>query len=219
MLCVPKYDRFYPDLINRNTVTDYNAGDPHSINGGNWSGGHAHTNQSVFPLPGPAHYNVQSVVDYEMYDPGNLDFRPLPNSTYCKLEPGQAEYVGPYTCGTDYQWYWIPGRQSYKASTPVPPDGSNTIKPSATVLMWLPALGALSQKVTFGPLQRNNCSRSANAEEHAEHYFTSEQVSGTTNVFRLPKQLQSKTTYCWSVECQLEDGARYEGDAWSFTTL
>jgi hypothetical protein len=47
---------------------------------------------------------------------------------------GTAPDIGPYEYGA--KDYWIPGRQLERASRPVPPDGSTTVKADAD-LMWL----------------------------------------------------------------------------------
>ena len=217
-LCVPKYDRMFPDLINRHTITAHNAGDPHSINGGNWRGGHPPMkNSSVFPLPGPAYGNVQSVVRYEVRDWENFDFRPRWNSTYCQLVNGST--AGPYACDKLREFsYWIPGRQTYRASTPVPPDGCQTARQDMDVLMWLPALNVDTQQVVYGTAPPGADCSPIDFDANQQMFFSTT-FSNVSNVFYFPEKLQVNTTYCWSVHSVLRSGANVGGDTWSFKTL
>ena len=67
-------------------------------------------------------FNLVGDVQQEVVDLNNLDFRPRKDSRYNK------DKVGPYLYDPSSKYYWIPGRQLYKASTPVPRDGSITVK-------------------------------------------------------------------------------------------
>ena len=76
-------------------------------------------------------FNEVGDVRKEVMDADNLDFRPRENSKYNKHK------VGPYLYDPNSRYYWIPGRQLYKASTPVPPDGSTTVKVKPTKMLCI----------------------------------------------------------------------------------
>ena len=102
-LCVRKYFPQRPLIeMNQETVVVQNAADV--ANGG----------KSDWPLAGRVRFNVVGDVREAVVDTDNLDFRP--------------HNLGPYRYHPSSNFYWIPGRQLYKASTPVPPDGSSTVK-------------------------------------------------------------------------------------------
>ena len=84
------------------------------------------------PFPGRlVRFNVVGDVRKEVMDADNLDFRLRENSKYNKHK------VGPYLYDPNSRYYWIPGRQLYKASTPVPPDGSTTVKVKSTKILCI----------------------------------------------------------------------------------
>ena len=84
------------------------------------------------PFPGRlVEFNEVGDVRKEVMDADNLDFRPRENSKYNKHK------VGPYLYDPNSRYYWIPGRQLYKASTPVPPDGSTTVKVKPTKMLCI----------------------------------------------------------------------------------
>ena len=112
-LCVFARFRENATLMNTQSVVLRNAAD--EANGVRIKG---HT----YPLPGRLVDFNKGNVRYNLVDIDNLDFRPRSNSTYNK------EKVGPYVYDPSSKYYWIPGRQLYKASAPVPPDGSDTVK-------------------------------------------------------------------------------------------
>lgn len=102
--------------MNQKTVIRQNAADV--ANGG----------RSSWPLPGIVTKNVIGPVRPEVMDADNLDFRPRVTSKY------NADSVGPYRYDPRNRFYWIPGRQLYKADTPVPPNGSTTVKVGSKLL-------------------------------------------------------------------------------------
>lgn len=109
-LCVLEKVRSNPVKINKNTVVMRNAADTESD-----------------PLAGKiVSSNIEGDVRKEVVDADNLDFRPRRDSRYNK------DRVGPYRYAPRSKKYWIPGRQLYKTSTPVPPDGSTTVKVNVT---------------------------------------------------------------------------------------
>ena len=80
-----------------------------------------------YPLAGKdVRFNKEGDVRREVVDADNFDFRPRKGSRY------NEDMVGPYRYDPSSKYYWIPGRQLYKASTPVPPDGSTTVKVNVT---------------------------------------------------------------------------------------
>ena len=84
------------------------------------------------PFPGRlVKFNVVGDVRKEVMDADNLDFRPRENSKYNRHK------VGPYLYDPTSRYYWIPGRQLYKASTPVPPDGGTTVKVKSTKMLCI----------------------------------------------------------------------------------
>ena len=113
-LCVRRYFPSRPLVeMNQQTVIQQNAAD--FANGG----------RSSWSLPGRVINNTIGPVRPQVVDADNLDFRPIETSAY------NAQNVGPYRYDPSSRFYWIPGRQLYKASTPVPPDGSTTVKVNA----------------------------------------------------------------------------------------
>ena len=65
-------------------------------------------------------------------DPDNMDFRPVRKSAADKNK------VGPYDRSA--RFYWIPGRQEEKASSPVPPHLSDSVVAKRRRhVMWLNA--------------------------------------------------------------------------------
>ena len=70
----------------------------------------------------------------QLRDPHNLDFRPRPGSIWAQ------KGIGAYDPVVAGEHYWIAGRQEWRPSTPVPPDGAVRVKPDAD-LMFLSATG------------------------------------------------------------------------------
>ena len=120
--------------------------------------------------------------------------------------------IGPYTFSDRYEVYWIPGRQLYKASMPIPVNGSLTVLPGRDSIMWLPALQSAKQSVFFyetasGP---TGCANT-----------TAETITGAIspsfNVFYLQTPVKIHATYCWRVDTVLSSGRVVSGDTWTFT--
>ena len=224
-MCVYGYVRDNPVAINKHTKTDHNAAD--SINGGTGNGGHSKV-KKVEPLPGVASDNVQTNIREAVIDEDNHDFRPRKNSTFL-----QYGGVGPYLSPSTDRWtqYWIPGRQSYKASTPIPPDGSTTVKTDRDSVMWLIALNAQASRVTF--LASCNASLRSHPKEHSrewnnigheprpteDHLWSSSPIPSPENVYYLPTSLKPRTKYCWKVDTLMPGGTISPGDVWSFITV
>ena len=198
-LCVLWYDHQIPVPINNNTVVMYNAADV--ANGGTHEG-------QVYPLAGRVvKYNVISNVSKQLVDPDNFDFRPLHNLTYLQYN------AGPYIYDPELTHYWIPGRQLYKTSTPVPPDNSMNIKPERRdTLMWLNAYGASVHRVYFGT-SREGVSRAT--PDSPEYQGL---VENESNVFHLKISLDPNKEYYWRVDAEVSPSEVYRGDVWSFIT-
>eukprot|EP00036_Acanthoecidae_sp_10tr_P002434 CAMPEP_0182945576 /NCGR_PEP_ID=MMETSP0105_2-20130417/55737_1 /TAXON_ID=81532 ORGANISM="Acanthoeca-like sp., Strain 10tr" /NCGR_SAMPLE_ID=MMETSP0105_2 /ASSEMBLY_ACC=CAM_ASM_000205 /LENGTH=748 /DNA_ID=CAMNT_0025085611 /DNA_START=94 /DNA_END=2337 /DNA_ORIENTATION=+ len=95
------------------------------------------------PVAGITNTSAPNVFDNgigaQLADPFNWDFRPVPGSRVA------AAGAGPYEpamttptarCST----YWLPGRREWRASTPIPPNGSAAVR-SALDLAFLPSTG------------------------------------------------------------------------------
>merc|ERR1712070_629762 len=85
-------------------------------------------------------------VGSQIRDPLNLDFRPREGSTVA------AASAGPYdlseTAADGGARYWIPGRQEWRASAPVPPHGSVSAQPDLD-LVFLPGFGHQRHAIHF----------------------------------------------------------------------
>merc|ERR1712232_1081296 len=80
----------------------------------------------------------------QLRDPANYDFRPVHGSDAAKTGAGpydvETTAPGSAACAAGGARYWIPGRQEWKASSPVPPHECETADASLD-LMFLPGLG------------------------------------------------------------------------------
>jgi len=152
----------------------------------------------------------------ELRDPRNLDFRPRAGSSLVdagvKIEgindhavDGKPD-IGAYERGLDH--YWIPGRQEKRACTPVPPDGSTTVRPDAD-LMWLECYGFQRErdvhKVYFAT------DRDA-VERRAASAFRGEQKN---NIFSPSAKLAPGQRYYWCID-EVVAGELIKGNTWSF---
>jgi len=201
-LCVIYKLRHFPQILNNDTRTLNNGatvadGGKNVEEGGRW------------PLPGKVienNYFGDNVED-NLYDIGNLDFRPLENSNLTKTD----DVIGPYLPG--YQtFYWIPGQKLQKTSTPIPPSGS-TVSADRDVVMFLGSYKADKYKWFFGI--KEDKVRSAKAKRKISGYYKGDIEEGV-NVLELP-ELKSGKTYHWRVDTYVGDDV-YTGDVWSFTT-
>jgi hypothetical protein len=142
----------------------------------------------------------------QLCDPDNLDFRPCGGSELIdtgEIVPGitdgflgSAPDIGAYEFGSPN--YWIPGCKFKKASTPIPPDGSVTVKFNAD-LMWLEGREATSHNVYFG-IDPNSLAFMGNQ---------------TTNIFD-PGNLVKDIPHYWRIDTVTADGV-VTGDLWTFT--
>ena len=144
----------------------------------------------------------------QLRDPANLDFRPKASSDlvdngvvipgFTDGYNGTAPDIGAYEYGSTS--YWIPGCKFDKATTPVPPDNTNTAKTDAD-LMWLEGKNALEHRVYFG-------TQSGNLP-----------LLGTqTNNIFAPGTLDENTEYFWRIDTVTADGI-ITGDEWSFVCM
>ncbi|PFX27256.1 hypothetical protein AWC38_SpisGene8026 [Stylophora pistillata] len=198
-LCVLRYVRENPVPINNGTVVMFNAAD--KANGGKHGG-------ELYPLAGSVvKFNVIGNVRDQLVDPDNFDFRPLSNSTYI------GHNVGPYSYHPELTNYWIPGRQLFKASTPVPPDHSVKIRPDRRdTLMWLNGYGTSVHRVYFG----TDKERVNSASLYSPEYLGSVVDGG--NVLHLRTTLEPLTKYFWRVDSVVKSTLVYRGDVWFFKT-
>jgi len=186
---------------NKGTITRGNAGDLVS----------AHRRR-IMKIRGTSDHNWNGA-EYskrlagELRDPENLDFRPRPGSALVDggvaIEGISGEYIGKapdigaYESGA--RCYWIPGRQTACASTPIPCDGSRTARIDAD-LMFLGGYKAARHVVYFGE-KPDKLSRKA--------------VLTTSNIFS-PGKLNPGKKYYWRVDAVGPDGKVTVGAVWRF---
>ncbi len=193
---------------NANTITRNNAADNISP---------ATLLPSGDPLPGTDSHNWNGTwtgtdIRDQVRDADNWDFRPKAGSALIDAGTvvsgitdgflGSAPDIGAYEYGAAN--YWIAGRQEAAASTPIPPDGSTTVKPNAD-LMWLEGLDALSHDVYFGRSPAGVASAT-----QASPQFKGNQ---TSNIYDPPAF--SSASYFWRIDTVTATGA-VKGAVWSF---
>jgi hypothetical protein len=223
MLIKMNEHKIYNNLCFDNTLTDFVIqADKKDRNGENadtitWnnlagqlSGSRADPN---FPIPGIHSKNWVGDIRTQLRDPDNFDFRPKPDSDLIdagyQFGPitnnylGKNPDVGPYECGDPN--YWIPGYQALKASTPIPPNGSKTVKPTADI-MWLGGYQAKSHNVYFG--------KDYNSVEKGNTSSPEYKGKQLNNIFA-PGILKAGTYY-WRIDAIISSGIA-KGDIWSFT--
>lgn len=168
------------------------------------------------PVPGVADHNTtgEGSCSLNLRDPKNQDFRPckkselvnagkvmrksdLPSDKVAFRFEDQTERpdIGAYEFGDKN--YWIPGHKSDRASMPVPPLRSITVKTDAD-LMWLPGLDAKYHKVYFGTEPKKL-----------------KLVSTQKNNIYTPKRLRAGERYYWRVD-EVTDSIKVKGKTWSF---
>jgi len=113
---------------------------------------------------------------------------------------GLAPDLGPYEYGDHY--YWIPGRQSVKASMPIPKNQSQNISLD-TDLIYLIGLKGEKAAVYFGT--------------NASNMKVIKVQTASENIV-IPEALRANTTYYWRVDTKNSDDEVIQGDTWSFTT-
>lgn len=141
------------------------------------------------------HENVYDVdIEAQLRDPKNLDFRPRAGSLVAKKQAGAYAAVE--------QQYWIPGRQEWRASVPVPPHGTVTAK-SDLDLMFLPAY-ACEQHVVYLGTGRGRLALQG-------------RLKSSSNVWLLKSQLAAGSVHYWRVDAVTKTGQVVEGEVWNFT--
>jgi len=146
------------------------------------------------------------------------DFRPVAGASSIinqgiavgKIAPtlaGKTPDIGAYQRGDSI--YWIPGQRLAKASNPIVPDQATNVPADRDVLMWKPAYGATTHKVTFATSREG---LDQTKEQTAQKIF-----NGEDNVFILP-HLTAGTMYFWRVDAVLADTSVVKGDVWTFAT-
>ena len=203
-LCVLKFVRSNPGEINNNSVVINNIAD--KANGGInvWK------RPSVFPVPGRIVKNNQfhAKIAEQIMDHNNFDFRPVKGSQ------AAINGMGPYLYEERMAKYWIPGRQLYKASTPVPQNGSVTVKAARRdAIMFLQAWDCRTHIIYFG----SNIKAVENAQNVKDINYVGTLENGS-NIFYLPNKLAKLTTYYWRVDAVTDTGVVYKGEVWNFTT-
>ena len=129
-------------------------------------------------------------------DVWNLDFRPCPDTAIAR------NGAGAYNASVG-KIYWIPGRQLWQPSTPIPQHGSMVARLD-TDLMFLGALHATQHVVYFG-----NSSGRLEAIAH---------LTGEENLADIGQyNIQAKHRYYWRVDAIVQ-GRVIVGQTWHFTT-
>jgi len=114
------------------------------------------------PMHGITSQNRPNVLDQnvgsQLRDPANYDFRPRSGTAVAAAGAGpydvETTLPGASACAAGGARYWIPGRQEWKASSPVPPSGSQTAD-AGLDLMFLPGLGHWHHAIYFGASPSN----------------------------------------------------------------
>ncbi len=180
---------------NNNTLTAYNILEHGACSVKN-------TKECPYPIPGKYIDNTIGYIYQNLRDPDNFDFRPKPNAI-----PGGR---GPY--GTESMnhngTYWIPGRLTPQASTPIPPNATTTAKCDAH-LMWLTGYGAVAHNVYFG------INRTAVTEVSGyDNECFQGQYLVPSNVVDVGS-LKPAVTYFWRVDV-LKSAEVKKGNIWNF---
>ena len=198
-LCIMYKVRMYPTIQNNYTITTNNGAYQAD-------GGKDYEHNVFYPIPGIVVENNYSGTNVKenLFNAWIMDFRPRVNGNFT-----DGDIIGPYM--PDVQgFYWIPGRKSYKTSTPIPPIGSAVLS-SRDVLMFLGAYRADSYHWYFGTSETNVENAGINDEEYRGA------IPEGKNVLPLP-HLEKDTVYYWRVDTQW-GGYMYKGDVWNFYTL
>jgi len=163
---------------NEHSVVEGNVADSATINRGVTRSGHENV--------------VDTEIEAQLRDPRNLDFRPRAGSQVDQLK------AGAYTVGATQ--YWIPGRQEWRASVPVPPHGSQTAKPDLD-LMFLQAYGCSSHKIYLGST--------------ATELKLQGTLQNDDNIWISSSAFSADSTYYWRVDAVCSQGT-VRGEVWSF---
>jgi hypothetical protein len=186
---------------NEGTITRNNAADLVS--------GHRRKNKKV---PGVCDHNwngadTETKLTSQLRDAANLDFRPRIGSALIDAgvvvdgvsakSLGKAPDIGAYEAGA--KRYWIPGRRTASASTPIPRHGARNARCDAD-LMFLGAYKATKHIVYFGTSPDKLVRKAALAD---------------SNICS-PGKLEPGKKYCWRVDAVGPDGKIVTGQVWRF---
>ena len=153
--------------------------------------------------PGNFSNNAYDNVYDHLRDPDNFDFRPKPMSNYI------SRGIGPY--GEESMKhggvYWIPGRQLFTASMPIPLNGTKTARCDAD-LMWLGGFAADSHDVYFGTDKVAVTSATPSSPEFQGNFKLPSNIVN-------PGPMKQRTKYYWRVDAKLED-TLWGTEVWEF---
>ena len=176
-------------------------------------------------IPGKSDSNMLTPGASWIYlrDPKNYDFRPKENSPLidsgARMKKddlpsaisnykeqhiiGDAPDIGAYEYGASR--YWIPGRKTTTASSPVPKDGGNEVPLNAD-LMFLEAYNSMHHRILLG--------------ESPDSLVEIAQIKNLETNIVTPKELKPETTYYWRVDAHvpMAKQAIQNGDLWQFST-
>ena len=139
----------------------------------------------------------------QLRDPANHDFRPRPGSVWAQRGIGAYEDVphGGY--------YWIPGRQDWRASEPVPPNNATGVKLDAD-LMWLEATGAAAHRV--------HAAAGHDVDDATlDAAVVDTLLTGANVVTPSTGLLVFGARVSWRVDVQTTEGLWHAGPVWRFT--
>jgi len=186
---------------NEGTITRNNAADLLS--------GHRRKNMKV---PGVCDHNWNGAdkgakLSAQLRDPVNLDFRPRPGSALIDAgvvvggvsvkTVGKAPDIGAYEAGA--KRYWIPGRRTRAASTPIPRHGAQNARCDAD-LMFLGGYKATKHTVYFGTSPDKLIEKTTMTD---------------SNIFSAGK-LETGKRYYWRVDAVGPNGKIVTGRVWRF---
>ena len=153
------------------------------------------------------------------------DFRPVASASAILGKGVVVEGISP-AIGTNaldlgaYQrgssTYWIPGRREERATYPIVPDKALNVPVNRDVVMWRPAYGAVSHRVTFSTSEAGLKEAEGTPNAPTAPAPISKTFLGEENVFILP-QLTAGATYFWRVDAIMPDKSVVKGDPWSFS--
>ena len=145
-----------------------------------------------------------------LVDVVNFDFRPVAEGPLLLSDGG---YMGAYA--SDQPHYWIPGRQSYKATFPIPADGAPLARGRATFDSLICQLGFDTSLNHFYLGLEKDAVDTAGMDSEEFQYST----DGEENVFQVGVGLpiEDGQQYYWRVDSQ-RGGNVFKGDVWMFRT-
>ena len=144
-------------------------------------------------------------VKEQMVDTDNYDFRPIAGGGF--IPPDGGDLIGAY--GFEIATYWIPGRKLFKASFPIPKDGS-VISANRNDVICQTGYMAEGHDFYFGETFEEVDS----ARKGDDTFLIT--LYGDENIFATPA-LQPDMEYFWRVDA-FRGGNVYKGDVWSFET-